>query len=70
MRKKRQLSKREVQRLIKPVVSDLIQKIHNESSVLDERSKILSDLSRRLRRNGGEKPQSTIDPRKKVGNCS
>jgi hypothetical protein len=63
MRKNGRLSKREVQRLIKPVVSDLLKKVNNETSVLDQRVKMTADLSRQIR-GTGDKLQSQIDPQK------
>jgi len=61
MQPRRGLSKREAQRLIRPVFIDLIQMVRRETSVLAERSRILVDLSRELR-GGREKTESKVDP--------
>lgn len=63
MRVKRRLSEREVQRLIKPVVSDLLNKVNSETPVLDQRTKALTDMSHQIRKSG-DKLQSQIDPQK------
>ena len=63
MRLKRRLPEREVLRLIKPVVSDLLNKVGKETPVLDQRTKMVADLSRQIRRSG-DKLQSQIDPQK------
>lgn len=63
MRLKKRLSKREAQRLIKPVVSDLLKKVYSETPVLDQRVKIMADLSHQIRRRG-DKLQSQIDSQK------